>query len=68
MLGADPMMGVDQPGFDIAEKGVDDREKFAGIGKRERMSGYMGCRWRPVACPDSALMREPMKETRAAPR
>src|SRR5262245_7518382 len=32
MLGADPMMGADQPGFDVAEKGVDDREEVAGIG------------------------------------
>ena len=32
MLGADPMMGADQPGFDVAEQGVDDREEFAGIG------------------------------------
>jgi hypothetical protein len=25
MLGADPMMGADQPGFDVAEQRVDDR-------------------------------------------
>src|SRR5215469_4850694 len=32
VLGADPMMGADQPGFDVAEQRVDDREEFAGIG------------------------------------
>ena len=32
VLGADPMMGADEPGFDVAEQGVDDREEFAGIG------------------------------------
>ena len=32
MLGADPMMGADQPGFDVAEQRVDDREEFGGIG------------------------------------
>ena len=32
MLGADPMMGADQPGFDVAEQRVDDREEFSGIG------------------------------------
>jgi hypothetical protein len=32
MLGADPMMGADQPGFDVAEEGVDDWEELAGIG------------------------------------
>jgi hypothetical protein len=32
MLGADPMMGADQPGFDVVEEAVDDREEFAGIG------------------------------------
>src|ERR1700720_2241096 len=32
MLGADPMMGADQPGFDVAEQRVDDREELAGIG------------------------------------
>src|SRR5215469_9774078 len=26
------MMGADQPGFDVAEQRVDDREEFAGIG------------------------------------
>src|SRR6516165_7611276 len=26
------MMGAEQPGFDVAEQGVDDREEFAGIG------------------------------------
>jgi hypothetical protein len=29
---ADPMMGADQPGFDVAEQCMDDREEFAGIG------------------------------------
>src|SRR5215472_15477610 len=28
------MMGADQPGFDVAEQRVDDREEFAGIGAR----------------------------------
>ena len=32
MLGADPMMGADQPGFDVAEQRVNDREELAGIG------------------------------------
>ena len=32
VLGADAMMGVDQPSFDVAKQGVDDREEFAGIG------------------------------------
>jgi hypothetical protein len=32
MLGADPMMSADQPGFDVAEQSVDDREEFGGIG------------------------------------
>ena len=32
MLGADPMMGADQPGFDVAEQRVDDREELAGVG------------------------------------
>jgi hypothetical protein len=32
MLGVDAMMGADQPSFDVAEQGVDDREEFAGIG------------------------------------
>jgi hypothetical protein len=35
VLGADPMMGADQPGFDVAEQRVDDREEFAGIGFRD---------------------------------
>jgi hypothetical protein len=26
------MVGTDQPGFDVAEQRVDDREEFAGIG------------------------------------
>jgi len=34
MLGADPVMGADQPGFDVAEQRVDDREELAGIGGR----------------------------------
>jgi hypothetical protein len=25
-------MGADQPGFDVAEQRVDDREEFAGLG------------------------------------
>jgi hypothetical protein len=32
MFGADFMMGADQPGFDVGEQCVDDREEFAGIG------------------------------------
>jgi hypothetical protein len=32
MFSADPMMGADQPGFDVAEQRVDDREELAGIG------------------------------------
>ena len=32
VLGADPVMGADQPGFDVAEQRVNDREEFAGIG------------------------------------
>ena len=31
VLGADAMMSADQPGFDIAEQGMDDREERAGI-------------------------------------
>jgi hypothetical protein len=31
VLGADAVMGADQPGFDTAEPRVDDREEFAGI-------------------------------------
>jgi hypothetical protein len=26
LLGADPVMGADQPGFDVAEQSVDDQE------------------------------------------
>src|SRR5271155_3825199 len=26
------MMGADEPGFDVAEQGMDDREEFAGVG------------------------------------
>jgi hypothetical protein len=32
VLGADAVMGADEPGFDVAEQGVDDREELAGIG------------------------------------
>ena len=32
MLGADAVMGSDQPGFDVAEERMDDREEFARIG------------------------------------
>jgi hypothetical protein len=32
MLGAAPMMGADQPSFDVAEQRVNDREELAGIG------------------------------------
>jgi hypothetical protein len=32
VLGADPVMGADEPGFDVAEEGMDDREELAGIG------------------------------------
>jgi hypothetical protein len=32
VLGADAVMGADQPGFDVAEQGMDDREERAGIG------------------------------------
>src|SRR6516164_11248706 len=32
VLGADAVMGADEPGFDVAEQGMDDREERAGIG------------------------------------
>jgi hypothetical protein len=32
MLRAHTVMSADQPGFDVAENGVDDRKKFRGIG------------------------------------
>src|SRR5439155_333267 len=32
MFGTDAVMGADEPGFDVAEQGVDDREELAGIG------------------------------------
>jgi len=34
VLGADPVMSADEPGFDVAEQGMDDREEGAGIGAR----------------------------------
>jgi hypothetical protein len=30
--GADPVMGADEPGFDVAEQGMDNRQAGAGIG------------------------------------
>ena len=32
VLGADAVMSTDEPGFDVAEQGMDDREECAGIG------------------------------------
>ena len=32
MLGADPVIGADQSGFDVAEQSMDDQEELAGIG------------------------------------
>jgi hypothetical protein len=32
MLGADAVMGTDEPGFNVAEQGVDDLEELAGVG------------------------------------
>ena len=32
MLGADPVMGADPPGFDVVEQSADDQEELAGIG------------------------------------
>jgi hypothetical protein len=32
VLGADAVMGADEPGFDVAEQRMDDREERAGIG------------------------------------
>jgi len=32
MLGADAVMGADQPGLHVAEDGMDDREELGGIG------------------------------------
>jgi hypothetical protein len=32
VLGADAVMGADEPGFDVAEQGMDDREELASIG------------------------------------
>src|ERR1700694_436487 len=32
VLGADAVMSADEPGFDVAEQGMDDREELAGIG------------------------------------
>ena len=32
VLGADAVMGADEPGFDVAEQRMDDREELAGIG------------------------------------
>src|SRR5437588_2773422 len=32
MFGADAVMGADEPGFDVAEQRMDDREELAGIG------------------------------------
>ena len=34
VLGTDPVMRADQPGLDIAEQGMDDREVRGGIGAR----------------------------------
>ena len=32
VLGADAVMSADEPGFDVAEQGMDDREELTGIG------------------------------------
>jgi hypothetical protein len=32
VLGADAVMSADEPGFDVAEQGMNDREERAGIG------------------------------------
>jgi len=32
VLGTDPVMGTDEPGFDVAEQRMDDREELAGVG------------------------------------
>ena len=32
MFGGDAVMGADEPGFDRAEQGMDDREKLGGFG------------------------------------
>ena len=32
MLGADAVMSADEPGFDVTEQSMDDREELAGIG------------------------------------
>src|SRR5208337_3753284 len=32
VLGTDPAMGADEPGFDVAEQRMDDREELAGVG------------------------------------
>ena len=32
VLGADAVMGAEEPGFDVAEQGMDDREEGVGIG------------------------------------
>ena len=32
VLGADAVMGADEPGFDVAEQDMDDREELGGIG------------------------------------
>jgi hypothetical protein len=32
VLGADTVMGADEPGFDVAEQRMDDREELAGVG------------------------------------
>jgi hypothetical protein len=31
MLGADAVVGAGEPGFDVAEQGMDDREEFRGV-------------------------------------
>src|SRR5438045_2741092 len=40
VLGADAVMGADEPGFDVAEEGMDDWEEGAGIG------GFVLNHWR----------------------
>jgi hypothetical protein len=32
VLRADTVMGADEPGFDVAEQRMDDREELAGVG------------------------------------
>ena len=68
VLGADAVMGADEPGFDVAEQGMDDREEGAGIG------GFVLDYWRVLQMlaesgVAAAITREPVgQEDETRPR